>query len=343
MASAKRIQPGRRGLTLIELLMVVSIMTILLVVAIPMMRPAFQDRYLREGARTVSAFFAGAQARAAELGRPVGVWIERVDGTELGSRQAVRLYMAEVPPSFTGALLDSRVRVAASGTTGTLQFEDANDGIVLGTIMSVGERFTIKFDHKGYDYVGECKASAFEITIPTGVVPPGAEVAGRGVPYEITRGPTRSSVNPLVLPADSTIDLSLSGMGTTGRQLDSAIAAPWTATPVVIMFAPSGRVDYMLIAGQPVRPFAPIHLLVGRRARVVNPLTTDLADREKTNLADPTCLWVTISERTGSIFTSDNADTSFVPPVTPPPPYDHSVRMKAARELARSSVQKGGR
>jgi hypothetical protein len=160
------------------------------------------------------------------------------------------------------------------------------------------------------------------------------------LPYEITRGPVRSSVTPLTLPGDSVIDLSVSGVGSSGYELDPGAIAPWVATPVIIMFAPSGRVDHVYAANLAFRPFAPLHLLIGRRAKVVSPLT-DMSDPQRCNLADPTSLWITIAERTGSIFTSDNADTSFLPPATPP--YDPSLRIKAAREFARSSIQKGGR
>ncbi len=345
MAFAKRMQLGRRGLTLVELLMVISIMTILLVIAVPLMRPAFQDRYVREAARMVSAYFAGAQRRAAELGRPVGVWIERLDGTELGARHAVRLYMAEVPPSFSGAQLDSRVRVAASGTVGTLQFVDfqgnanVNDAVVLSTVLAVGDPFTIKFDHKGYEYVGRRTASDFEVKIPWGV-PPGADVSGRGVPYEITLAPTRSAVNPLVLPADAVIDLSLSGT-TSRRELDPVTTGD--ATPVVIVFAPSGGVDCIYLSGDQQPLPSPLHLLIGRKARVVNPQATTVWSPELTNLGDPTCLWVTVSNRTGAVITSDNLDTSFIAPATLPARLTPSERIKAAREFARSSVQKGGR
>jgi type II secretory pathway pseudopilin PulG len=330
-------------MTLIELLMVISILTVLLAVSIPMIRPAFQDRNLREAARQVNIFFAGAKARAAEQGRPVGVWIERFDPTtELGTRHATRLYMAEVAASFTGASLDSRATVTPTGIVGTLNLPAADD-MILRTIIAPGEKFTIKFDHKGFDYFGLRQAAGpFEIQIPLGV-PAGAAATGPGLTYEITRGPTRSSVSPLTLPGDSVIDLSLSGTGTTGREMDSAAVAPWVATPIIIMFAPTGRVDYVYLAGKAFQPFAPLHLLIGRKAKVVNPLTTDVANPQTTNLGDPTSLWITISERTGSILTSDNADTSFVPPATPPPPFDPSVRLKAAREFARSSVQKGGR
>ncbi len=340
MASAPRIRHGRRGLTLVELLMVIVVITILMAVAIPLVRPAFQDRYMREAARQVDSYLYGAATRALEIGRPVGVWIERLNSTELGSRSAVRLYIADTPPAFTGTVLGARVSVLP---TGVLQFKEVSDEAILRTITAPGERFTIKFDYQGHDYPGLCTpAHSFEIEIPLGV-PPGAEAAGPGVPYEITLSPTRSAVAPLQLPADSVIDLSLSGMGPGGREFDSGGVPPFNTAPVVIMFAPSGRVDHVYLGGQPIRPFAPIHLLIGRRGRVVNPLTTDVSDPQRANLADPTCLWVTISERTGAIVTADNRDTSYIAPATLPPPYDPTVRLRAARGLARSSAQKGGR
>jgi prepilin-type N-terminal cleavage/methylation domain-containing protein len=343
MAVARLNRPPRRGLTLVELLMVITIMTILLAVAVPMVRPAFQDRNLREAARQVNVFLAGAQARAAELGRPVGVWIERIDDSELGSRHASRLYMAEVAPSFNGAALDSRATVTALGAgIGRLNLSGADDTI-LRTLVAPNEKFTVKFDHRGHDYQGlRQPAGPFEIQMPWGV-PPGAADGGPGLPYAITRGPVRSSVAPLTLPGDSVIDLALSGVGTTGRELDSSVAAPWVATPVIILFAPSGRVDYVYVADRAFRPFASLHLLIGRKGKVVNPLAVDTANPVTTNLADPTSLWITISERTGAIVTSDNADTSQLAPAAPPPPYNPSVRLKAAREFARLGVQKGGR
>ncbi|MHB0957648.1 MAG: pilus assembly FimT family protein [Pirellulaceae bacterium] len=342
MDSATRVPRDRLGMTLVELLMVITILTILMVVAIPMIRPAFQDRNLREAARQVNVFCEGAKSRAAGLGRPVGVWIERFDATELGSRHATRLYMAEVAPSFTGASLGSRATVAPAGlNVGMLNLAGADEGI-LSTMIAPGERFTIKFDHQGYDYPGRrLSAGGFEIQIPLGV-PPGTATAP-GLPYEITRGPTRSAVAPLTLPGDSVIDLAVSGIGPTGWEMDSQSVAPWVASPIIIMFAPTGRVDHVYMAGQASRPFAPLHLLIGRKAKVVNPHVTDVSVPTVANLADPTSLWITIAHRTGSIITSDNADTSYILPTTPPTQSATSARIKAAREFARSSVQKGGR
>jgi prepilin-type N-terminal cleavage/methylation domain-containing protein len=334
MARELHIRKHRHGMTLVELLVVIGIMTLLMAVSIPMIRPAFQDRYVREAGRQVNAFFSSAQSRAAELGRPVAVWIERVDASELGSRHATRLYLADVAPSFTGATLDSRATVSSAGI---INFS-AVDQQVLTTLLALGERFTIKFDHKGFLYHGKRSGPlVWEILVPLGV-PAGAEAGGPGLTYELTRGPSRSTAAPLALPGDSVIDLSVSGIGPTGNEFDSVTVAPWTESPVIVSFAPSGRVEYVYMAGTAMRPFAPIHFLIGRKSRVVNPFTSSVANPVTANLADPACLWITISERTGTVLSSDNADTSQLPPVATVP-----VRIGAARELARMSRQKGGR
>ena len=78
MAQQRNLRRNCRGMTLVELMMVISIMTILMAVAIPLIRPAFQDRQLREASRQINAFFAGAKARAAETGRPLACGSRRM-------------------------------------------------------------------------------------------------------------------------------------------------------------------------------------------------------------------------------------------------------------------------
>ncbi len=334
---------SHQGMTLVELLMVIGIMTLLMAVSIPMIRPAFQDRYVREAARQVNALFSSAQSRAAELGRPVAVWIERVDASELGSRQATQLFLAEVPPSFIGVALNSRVTVSLSGEVtpnwiiGELNFANPVDRAVLMTVLAPGERFTIKFDHKGFTYGGQFRspANTFIVELPKDLgVPPGTE-SSPGQSYEIDRGPTRSAAAALTMPGDSVLDLSVSGMGPNGWQFDSATAGN---SPVIVSFAPSGRVEYVYVATTALRPFAPVQFLVGRRARVAIPPPVPGAYPITGNLTDPTCLWITISERTGTVITADNSDTSQLPPSATVPD-----RIVVARELARRSAQKGGR
>ena len=54
----------REGLTLIELLAVIIILTTIVAAAIPIMAPSNDDRRLREATRGLNTFISGAQARA---------------------------------------------------------------------------------------------------------------------------------------------------------------------------------------------------------------------------------------------------------------------------------------
>ncbi len=98
----------RRGLTLTELLVVVSIVILLAGILVPLMQPILQGQNTREAARQINVFLAGAQAHAVEQGRPVGVWIERAthDPTALPEKwfTAYKLYLAEQPLPYTGDL-----------------------------------------------------------------------------------------------------------------------------------------------------------------------------------------------------------------------------------------------
>ncbi len=361
----------RHGMTLVELLMVISIMTILMVVAIPMVRPAFENRQLREAARQLNAFVAGAKFRAAELGRPMGVWID-TNAAISDPKFANHVYMAEVAPSYTGAEIGSRITIEfpAPGVPaaprpsppwhfefddeplGTLHFWDSTGNVdsdtinlaLIQSLVSSGELFYVQFDHKGRFYTCFNTGSALLISLPHGP-PPGLEhptstpLPGSppvGQTYEIMRGPTRSIVSPLVLPGDAVIDLSVSGVGV-GNDADAFKVAA-SNSPIIIMFTSNGQVGSVIIDQVSYPPVGSIFLLIGRRAKVMVPsVGPALANPELSNLADPSNLWITINNRTGAITTEDNGATQGMPVATPV-----LDRIKAAREFARTSTQKGG-
>lgn len=102
----------RRGITLVELLVVVTIMVLLLAIAIPMMQPTMKSRQVREAARGVNMYFGGARIKAKELGRPVGVLIERSGTVPQGS---VILRQIEMPENYGGETWDSKIKVAWDG------------------------------------------------------------------------------------------------------------------------------------------------------------------------------------------------------------------------------------
>ena len=114
--------PPRSGLTLIELLMVIIILTILVSAAIPIMAPTNDDRRLREASRMVNAYITGAQMKAIESQRPYGVMIKRLSqNTNVDAATnpvhddnavSIELQYVEQPSPFVGFSDSSSARVA---------------------------------------------------------------------------------------------------------------------------------------------------------------------------------------------------------------------------------------
>ncbi|MEO0530870.1 MAG: prepilin-type N-terminal cleavage/methylation domain-containing protein, partial [Planctomycetota bacterium] len=115
-------RPLRRGLTLVELLVVIVLVSTLVSTAIPIISPGGEGRKLREASRNINAYFQGAQARAIETGRPFGVAMRRLsEETGRGDDNAVvtRLEYVEVPAPYSGFDTSSLARLCVgTATTG---------------------------------------------------------------------------------------------------------------------------------------------------------------------------------------------------------------------------------
>ena len=150
------------------------------------------------------------------------------------------------------------------------------------------------------------------------------------LPFQILRSPQKSSVTPMEFSGGAVIDLSVSGVGLTGREFATA------TTPVIIMFSPTGSVDRILGQGMPVIPPSTIHLLIGSLSNMMEPGENSTAfsvDYNK-NLEVTANLWVSISLHTGTVVTAQNAWE---------PRADFNASLGAAREFAQQSDAMGGR
>ena len=122
-----------RGVTLVELLVVVTILMMLAAFTIPAMRGLTEGRKVREAARAIDVFLAQQKTRAVELQRPVGVELQRFTLNDVATGNAsfqddacTVLRAVEIPAPYGGDFTNSRVRIQNwSGSYGTPYYVDA--------------------------------------------------------------------------------------------------------------------------------------------------------------------------------------------------------------------------
>lgn len=372
-----RTQPARRvlraGVTMIELLAVLVVLLLLLGVAVPRMKPVLDRGRVREAARQVNAYFAASQARATQLGRPSGVWIERrEDGA------CLELSPAEIPSVYSGDFLDARVRCSLQAPDQTqwgilfnqhsaflrqLWAEHSRQSTIRNIDPVPPLRFLIRFDYRGPLYSAvwngaenvAWNGTTFPIVMliedvqdQSRLDAPIADVFGAerldpplsaqqgSVPYQLFQLPRKTSGRTLQLTGGAVIDLFHSGYGHHGQELN----VPFPGS-LVVLFSPDGGVDSVtamssaaVVASVPEKPVAPLHFLIGRLDGSTLP-TQQLPYNE--NLTNPDSIWISVGHRTGLITSSPNS-WQLVPFNEPSFP----LSLAAARELARTSQTLGG-
>ena len=95
-------------MTLVELLVVVSILMALILVGLPAMTPTKEARAIREAARSIDLMLGAARNQAIAAGRPMGVMLERMPEKPLAG---VTIYPAEEPVPYSGEYVNSQVAV----------------------------------------------------------------------------------------------------------------------------------------------------------------------------------------------------------------------------------------
>jgi type II secretory pathway pseudopilin PulG len=264
-------------MTLVELLVVVTISVILLASAVPLMRPALKDAQLRESTRQLNVMCAMAKARAREIGRPVGIQIER---SAPGSNASFEIHFAETPPPYSGDFVDAVVDLVDvpdsmgnfDGFADQILFSKAESASLFiatdprRSLAKVGD--FIQFENKGphyqITYVGDPNSSGLvyemSVTAPQGsgvsnqlLATRRTTTSGPGIPYTVFRQPIKSPLNSVQMGGGTVIDLEYSGIGVdlTGTPpgatfFDAGYTNPsgnLNDQPVVIMFEPGGGVS----------------------------------------------------------------------------------------------------
>jgi type II secretory pathway pseudopilin PulG len=158
-----------QGLTIVELMIVISIILLLLITMLPAVRFAYKGRAIRESERQLNAFIGAAQAKAQRIGRPAGIWIERfstgnIDGTGSFSTPSQQnysqlIYHVETPLPYNGIIPGIRAKIFRVDLENQpFYFLDLLDIEPLtklsNPIIRAGERFRIQFGRSGQFYEG---------------------------------------------------------------------------------------------------------------------------------------------------------------------------------------------
>ena len=246
----------KRGMTMVELLIVVAVMVILMGITLPAMKTGIESSRLKAAADIVKSQLVTAQSLAVEHDCETAV-VLRARGSAV---QKVEVLVES--QRYAGDLTDSRAFVSRTGPTG-LQVRIL-DGMA-PSVVEVGDR--IRFDHHWHQYRIVAKQV---IVTPTGPqtlcnldgtpgLPPVA-TTGSWWPFVVQRRPQPSGHGGIQLPGVSCVDLSGSGYGMTDDQWGTGATV---AQDVMIGFSPRGQIAWVRIGATERIPTDPIWLLVG--------------------------------------------------------------------------------
>lgn len=350
----KRLREQRRGVTLMELLVVATIILIVTAVSVPTIKPMMESQLTKQAGSTVSTYLNRARARAMATGRPCGVTFEHFDGTydpstDFGSAALV-LRQVETPPYYGGLEQGATVDVYAEDDIydgdRRLRRVRVNNDSYWGAMVGDERGAKIQFNGAGPYYPLAAVGGAFFIEKLPGIDLPILQNAT----FKVVRDPRPTMTAPVGLPQGAVVDLEWSGTDDSSFAIgyvdDAGVARGYNVT---VMFAPDGSVDYVENNGR-FSPTDTIFFLVGRWDRIsalgIEPLDPSDPDTEWRplvedglwNYEDATNAWVSINPTSGLVTTTE---------VSSPVDYlvgDSFGGLYESREFARMSKRNiGGR
>lgn len=366
---------SRKGLTLTELLVVVSIIVIVAGALVPLVQPVLKGRNTREAARQLSVMITGAQARAVASGRPVGIWLERAasEPTDAPDRwyAVYKVSYAEEPVPYSGDFYDSRIAVNQNAADPTVweAFFLPDISCCQSAITLVRPGDSIRLNQRGprYPVIG---MDQFKISFRVPPTTPAPFSPARyinqptGTPFEIFRQPRKSVAAPIELPNNTAIDLSVSGYSTLGNPTQTSFRLASPDYDIAIMFSPDGGVDNIYyISDDPnvvtfaERPASNVSILVGRSDKIgqdLNKVINVTADYQQNvdgplglaSLEEKTNIWLTIAGHSGRTHSGPNAGISLASLAnvnTNPNAFDARTLIGECRQFADTGQSLGGR
>jgi hypothetical protein len=137
---------NRKGLTLVEILVVITIMMILAAIVLPRLNLNQEGRRIREAARMTSTFLGRAKTKAIETGRPCGVMFAE---SKPYDHFATVLRQVEIPEPYCGSFENSTVQLQQIQAGGQIRIR-LQAGALSDGLIRPGD--TIQFGFQGNKY-----------------------------------------------------------------------------------------------------------------------------------------------------------------------------------------------
>ncbi len=315
------------GLTIIELLVTVAILSVLTAILVPRMRIVNKDRNIRESARQVGSLFSSASQRAVAEGG-AGILLERhpnfVDTNNVNFACTTMYVMRNLPP-YIGDDFNS-VATRLTGGTGIVFEIDRPLEHVVGDpereIVQVNDY--IRLNNSSVRYrIQDVTPSGLMLRLTldaSGFLPAPPQTTG-GIPFAIFRQPRKVESSRVELPPGFHVDLRFSGPlnGSGGSVLneqtntDTNGVLDFPRNPIIpraneirILLDETGAIDRLFYYSATPGPNGQIVGVIPTDSLYMF-VTSNEIDSSINPITEPSNLWVTINGTTGGVNVGYNA------------------------------------
>ena len=304
----------RRGMTLVELLVVVAIMGLLAVSVAPLMQSRPSKRKLSAAADLVASHCSAAVAKSIGSLNGAGIWLEPEASGSGGGQAVSTLAFSRPRVPAAGTATITAIHLASSPPSATLSFSAPLPSDAAAMLSSDGTSI-ISFAGIPQDYN---LTSSTQMQMSANCTSDNTAFPGLNTPlrYSLHLAPKRkASVGAAVLAGDACIDLSASTLGVYGYSGSGdivslagfqAIAVQFDGIgrPTVVWLKPSSQGSWQQ---RDLRANLPVALLIGNRSQIgLDTVQKITEDDPGPNMQNPDAVWAVIDPRSAVVRTVDN-------------------------------------